>query len=176
MKDVSDSEYHEETLNKKPFSQRQFNNLMRDFDLSEERAELIAWRLKERICVSTNVKTSCAATVTLNILGNNGTENCVKLVNEKLNHCKNVACNMSIKIHYLHSHIDNFLHILEDFSEEKISARKKILTRKKMSIPKVLKKMRVSYNSKLLLGTYTWLPKATSCQEIAIMSFFHPKN
>ncbi|GBL79755.1 hypothetical protein AVEN_18273-1 [Araneus ventricosus] len=45
-------------------------------------------------------------------------ENYVELVNEMLNIFKSFRCNMSIKVHYLHSHLDRFPENLGDTSEE----------------------------------------------------------
>lgn len=53
-----------------------------------------------------------------NFLGNHKSENYIELVNIMLSNFKSLGCNMSIKVHYLHSHLDNFLGNLGDTSEE----------------------------------------------------------
>lgn len=57
-------------------------------------------------------------TVIKNFLGNHKAENYADLVNDMLISFKNLGCNMSIKVHYLHSHLDRFPVNLGDFSEE----------------------------------------------------------
>ncbi|GFV22118.1 uncharacterized protein TNCV_5006011 [Trichonephila clavipes] len=42
----------------------------------------------------------------------------VELVESMLSNLKELGCNMSIKIHFLHSYLDRFLQNLGDFSEE----------------------------------------------------------
>lgn len=56
--------------------------------------------------------------VVKNFLGKHKAENYVELVNEMLNSFKSLGCNMSIKVHYLHSHLDSFPENLGDTSEE----------------------------------------------------------
>ena len=56
--------------------------------------------------------------VVQNFLGNHKAENHKQLVEEMLLNFKNLGCNMSIKVHYLHSHLDHFEHNLGDLSEE----------------------------------------------------------
>lgn len=53
-----------------------------------------------------------------NFLGNKKAENYVELVETMLKNFKDLGCNMSIKVHYLHSHLDRFPENLGDFSEE----------------------------------------------------------
>jgi len=56
--------------------------------------------------------------VVQNFLGKHKAENYVELVNEMLNNFRSLGCNMSIKVHYLHSHLDRFPDNLGDISEE----------------------------------------------------------
>lgn len=56
--------------------------------------------------------------VVRNFLGNRKAENYVQLVYEMLNNFRNLGCNMSIKVHYLHSHLDGFPENVGDISEE----------------------------------------------------------
>ncbi|GBP65212.1 hypothetical protein EVAR_49012_1 [Eumeta japonica] len=53
-----------------------------------------------------------------NFLGNKKSENYIELVKNLLLQLKNMACNMSIKLHFLHSHLDRFPENLGDMSEE----------------------------------------------------------
>lgn len=53
-----------------------------------------------------------------NFLGNNKADNYEELVQNMLANFKNVGINMSIKVHFLHSHLDRFPHNLGDLSEE----------------------------------------------------------
>lgn len=53
-----------------------------------------------------------------NFLGNNKGDDYVAHVEEMLTHFQNLGCNMSIKVHYLHSHLDRFPENLGDLSEE----------------------------------------------------------
>ena len=51
-------------------------------------------------------------------LGNNKSDNHVELVECMLSNLQKLGCNMSIKLHFLHSHLDRFPKNLGDFSEE----------------------------------------------------------
>lgn len=53
-----------------------------------------------------------------NFLGNHKSQNYVILVETMLQNFNKLGCNMSIKVHYLHSHIDHFPDNLGDLSEE----------------------------------------------------------
>lgn len=56
--------------------------------------------------------------VVQNFLGNQKSPNYEQLVNDMLCNMKELGCNMSIKIHYLHSHLNRFPKNLGDYSEE----------------------------------------------------------
>lgn len=56
--------------------------------------------------------------VAQNFLGNHKAENYVELVEEMLVRFRDLSCNMSIKLRYLNSHLDQFQHNLGDLSEE----------------------------------------------------------
>lgn len=56
--------------------------------------------------------------VVRNFLGNNRAENYEELVQDMLANFRNIGANMSIKVHYLHNHLDKFPANLGDFSEE----------------------------------------------------------
>jgi len=53
-----------------------------------------------------------------NFLGNNKSSNYEELVNTLLLSFQNLGCNMSVKVHFLHSHLDYFPDNLGDYSEE----------------------------------------------------------
>ena len=56
--------------------------------------------------------------VSQNFLGNTKSEDYKNIVNELLENYKNIGCLMSLKLHFLHSHLDYFLQNLADYSEE----------------------------------------------------------
>ncbi|GFU97438.1 uncharacterized protein TNCV_1912931 [Trichonephila clavipes] len=53
-----------------------------------------------------------------NFLGKKRSDDHVELVESMLSNLKELGCNMSIKIHFLHSHLDRFPQNLGDFSEK----------------------------------------------------------
>ena len=53
-----------------------------------------------------------------NFLGNHKAEDYVELVNNMLDNFKHLGCHMSIKVHYLHSHLDRFPENLGDTSKQ----------------------------------------------------------
>lgn len=53
-----------------------------------------------------------------NFLGNHKADNYIELVETMLSNFHILGCNMSIKVHYLHSHLDRFPENLGDYSEE----------------------------------------------------------
>ncbi|GFX51572.1 uncharacterized protein TNCV_5012761 [Trichonephila clavipes] len=53
-----------------------------------------------------------------NFLGKKRSDDHVELVESMISNLKVLGCNMSIKIHFLHSHLDRFPQNLGDFSEE----------------------------------------------------------
>lgn len=53
-----------------------------------------------------------------NFLGNNRNANYIEVVNEFLKAYGEMGCRMSIKIHFLHSHLDFFPENLGQFSDE----------------------------------------------------------
>lgn len=53
-----------------------------------------------------------------NFLGNNKSENYIELVENMLSSYRDLGCNMSIKVHYLHSHLNCFPENLGDVSDE----------------------------------------------------------
>jgi hypothetical protein len=56
--------------------------------------------------------------VVKNFLGNHRAGNYEELVKNMLSHYKNLGCNMSIKVHFLHSHLSRFPENLGQYSEE----------------------------------------------------------
>ncbi|GFV66833.1 uncharacterized protein TNCV_4303941 [Trichonephila clavipes] len=55
-----------------------------------------------------------------NFLGKKRSDDHVELIESMLSNLKELGCNMSIKIHLLHSHLDRFPQNLGDFSEEQV--------------------------------------------------------
>lgn len=53
-----------------------------------------------------------------NFFGNHKSSNYSKNVNDMLDNFRNLECNMSIKLHYLHSHLDRFPDNLGSCSDE----------------------------------------------------------
>ena len=53
-----------------------------------------------------------------NFLGNHHSEDYVQVVNDPLSHYHDMRCNMSLKVHVLHSHLDFFVENLGDVSDE----------------------------------------------------------
>ena len=53
-----------------------------------------------------------------NFLGNKRADNYIELVEELLLSLQDLGCRMSIKVHYLHSHLSEFPANLGDVSEE----------------------------------------------------------
>ena len=53
-----------------------------------------------------------------NFLGNHKAENYKEIIKELMSSFRKLGCNMSIKVHYLHSHLDKFPENLGDVSEE----------------------------------------------------------
>ena len=53
-----------------------------------------------------------------NFLGNHGSEDCVQVVNDLLSHYHDMGCNISLKVHVLHSHLDIFEENFGDASDE----------------------------------------------------------
>jgi len=56
--------------------------------------------------------------VVYNFLGNHKAESYVQNVRSMLDKYKALGCNMSLKLHFLHSHLDHFPENLGDVSEE----------------------------------------------------------
>jgi hypothetical protein len=56
--------------------------------------------------------------VVKNFLGNKKADNYTQLVEDMLFHFNRLGCNMSVKVHYLHSHLDRFPENLGDLGEE----------------------------------------------------------
>ena len=88
------------------FDGPQIRQLIRDpqFENSMKEAELEAWK--------------AFVLVVKNFLGNNKARNLAKLFNNMLTPLRNLGCNMSVKMHYLFSHIDRFPEILGSVSDE----------------------------------------------------------
>ena len=87
------------------FDSSQIRQLIRDpeFENSMNEVELEAWK--------------AFALVVKNFLGNNKARNYAKLVNNMLTAFRNLGCNMSVKMHYLFSHMDRFPENLGSMSD-----------------------------------------------------------
>lgn len=60
----------------------------------------------------------CFRNVCNHFLGSHKADNYEEIVTELINAYKDLKCNMSLKLHYLHSHLNCFPDNLGDFSEE----------------------------------------------------------
>jgi len=78
------------------FAGPHFRELLEDsvFDRILKGKEKAAWRTFKLVAT--------------NFLGNNEADNCKELVDNLLHTYHNLGCNMSLKIHFLHSHLDFF--------------------------------------------------------------------
>jgi len=54
--------------------------------------------------------------VVKNFLGNKKADNYTQLVEDMLFHTNRLGCNMSVKVHYLHSYLDRIQEILGDLT------------------------------------------------------------
>ena len=88
------------------FDGPQIQQLIRDpeFENSMNEVELEAWK--------------AFVLVMKNFLGINKARNCAELVNNMLTAFRNLDCNMSVKMHYLFSHMDRFPENLGSVSDE----------------------------------------------------------
>lgn len=88
------------------FDGPQIRQLIRDtqFETHMNEVELEAWK--------------AFIVVVKNFLGNKKATNYVELVNNMLTAFRNLGCNMSIKMHYLFSHLDRFPNNLGSMSDE----------------------------------------------------------
>ena len=88
------------------FDGRQIRQLIKDehFENSMEANEQNAWK--------------CFVLVVKNFLGSTKAENYKELVSIMIDAFKDLECNMSIKLHYLYSHIDKFPENLGSMSDE----------------------------------------------------------
>ena len=88
------------------FDEPQIRELMKDqrFPLSMDSLEAGAW---SSFCAVVN-----------NFLGNHKAQNYIELVENMLISFSDLGCHMSIKLHYLHSHLDRFPDCLGDVSDE----------------------------------------------------------
>jgi hypothetical protein len=96
------------------FDVPQFRKLINDphFIASMNKIESCAW--------------SSFVLVVKNFLGNKKADNYTQLVEDMLFHFNRLGCNMSVKVHYLHSHLDRFPKKLGDLSEEQGESFNKI--------------------------------------------------
>ncbi|UYV81611.1 hypothetical protein LAZ67_20001704 [Cordylochernes scorpioides] len=112
--DDSDSENYGEQECPKRFSQPKLNDLTRDLRLSKQDAELIASRLKEMSQLEDDVNVTFYRTRE----SNRRDDNYKELVKNMLKSYEALGVNMSIKVHYLHSHLDKFPDNLGAYSDK----------------------------------------------------------
>lgn len=95
-----------EKLNQGVFSGPDIRKLIRDTDFanSMNRREIRAW--------------TSFVDVAQNFLGNQRSENYEEIVKEMLESYHDIGANMSIKLHFLHSHLDKFPDNCGDVSDE----------------------------------------------------------
>ena len=88
------------------FDSPRIQQLIRDpeFENSMNKVELEAWK--------------AFVLVVKNFLGNNKARNYAELVNNMLTAFRNLSCNLSVKMPYLFSHMDQFLENLGSMSDE----------------------------------------------------------
>jgi hypothetical protein len=107
---------------------------------------------------SMNEIESCAwslfVLVEKNFLGNKKADNYTQLVEDMLLYFNRLGCNMSDKVHYLHSHLDRFPKNLGELSEEQ---GEKISPRHKNNGNQIPRKMGCTHDGRLLLESYVGL-------------------
>ena len=86
------------------FDDLQIRQRIREFKNSMNKVELETWK--------------AFVLVGKNFLGNNKARNYAELVNNMLTAFRNLGCNMSVKMHYLFSHMDRFPENLGSTSDE----------------------------------------------------------
>ena len=98
------------------FDGPQIRQLIRDpeFENSMNEVELEAWK--------------AFVLVVKNFLGNNKARTYAELVNNMLTAFRNLGCNMSVKMHYLFSHMDRFPENLGSMSDEQVRRLKEMET------------------------------------------------
>jgi hypothetical protein len=89
-----------------------------------------------------------------NFLGNHKASNYAARVDKLLKAFKNLGCNMSLKVHYLHSHLDFFPENLGDNSDEHGERIHQDLAR--------MEKRYLGKSSASLLADYFWKLKRDS--------------
>jgi hypothetical protein len=107
---------------------------------------------------SMNEIESCAwssfVLVVKSFLGNKKADNYTQLVEDMLFHFNRLGCNMSVKVHYLHSHLDRFPENLGDLSEEQGEIFHQNIKKNGSQIPR---KMGCTHDGRLLLESYAGL-------------------
>jgi len=109
-------------------TQGDLNDLIRDLDLSKQKSEIMASKLKGWNPLDTNVKITGNRTPEsdlkvyfsqcLNFFGNEKSENYRDIVGNLIKSYQALECNKSLKIHFLHSHLNFFPDNLGDVSDE----------------------------------------------------------
>lgn len=83
--------------------------------------------------------------VTENFLGNHKSSNYSEIVYDMLQSFKNIVCNMPIKVHYLHSRLDQFPENLVSYNEEQGER-----------FHQELKTMEERYQGRHMMADYCW--------------------
>ncbi|KAK3878535.1 hypothetical protein Pcinc_016834 [Petrolisthes cinctipes] len=97
-----------------PLTQAELNDLTRDLNLSKESAQLVGSRIREKSLNPIELSAwLCLKSVIGNFLGNHRSLEYEKTVDELME-----SVRMSVKMHFLRSHLDFFSNNCGDFSEE----------------------------------------------------------
>jgi hypothetical protein len=87
-----------------------------------------------------------------NFIGNKKADY-TQLVEDMFFHFNRLGCNMSVKVHHLHSHLDRFPENLGDFNEE----QGKRFHQDKSNGSQIPRKMGCTHDGRLLLESYAGL-------------------
>ena len=128
------------------FDGPQIRKLMKDLKFVETMSsiEKQAWIAFKNICQ--------------NFLGNKKSSNYEELVNNLLLSFQNMGCNMSVKVHFLHGHLDYFPQNLGDYSEEQGE-------RFHQDIKDMEKRYQGKWNISMM-ADYRWCLKRDSAQDL----------
>ena len=96
--------------------------------------------------------------VVQNFFGNNKTENYSELVNRMLLAFRDLGCNMSIKLHFLNNHLDQFPDNLGAVSDEQGERFHQDL--------KIMEERYLGYRDKSMMADYCWSIKRNCPDEV----------
>lgn len=122
----------------------QIAKLMKDdqFEGKLNKKELRAWRAFKEVCFG--------------FLGNHKSESYRRIITELLKAFRSMGCNMSLKIHFLHSHLDFFPDNLGDVSDEHGERFHQDL--------KIFEKRYQGQHNSNMMADYVWSLKADSSE------------